>query len=63
MATSSYGTDDRYQYLALIMLLPMILFFDAIRKWINEDANSKIITSIEAEQANIKFAKQVRVEG
>ncbi|GMH89531.1 hypothetical protein TrST_g11353 [Triparma strigata] len=58
MATSSYGTDDRYQYLALIMLLPMILFFDAIRKWINEDANSKIITSIEAEQANIKFAKQ-----
>ncbi|GMI17714.1 hypothetical protein TrLO_g1105 [Triparma laevis f. longispina] len=58
MATSSYGTADRYQYLALIMLLPMILFFDAIRKWINEDANSKIITSIEAEQANIKFAKQ-----
>jgi len=58
MATSSYSTEDRYQYLALVLLLPLILFFDAIRKWINEDANSKIINSIEAEQANIKFAKQ-----
>ena len=67
MAISSYETnkanpeiDDRYHYLALILLLPAILFFDAIRKWIHEDANSKVINSIEAEQANIKFAKQVR---
>ena len=43
MATSSYSTEDRYQYLALVLLLPLILFFDAIRKWVNEDANSKII--------------------
>jgi hypothetical protein len=58
MAISSYNTDDRYQYLALVVLLTGILFFDAIRKWISEDANSKIINSIESEQANIKFAKQ-----
>ena len=40
------------------MLLTGILFFDAIRKWVTEDQNSKNINSIEAEQANIKFAKQ-----
>ena len=58
MATSSYDAKDKWQYLALVVILPMSLFYTTIRKWIYEDGNSKIITSIEAEQANIKFAKQ-----
>jgi len=57
-SSSLRTSQDRYQYLGLTLLLPTILFFDAIRKWVNEDANSKIINSIEAEQENIKFAKQ-----
>jgi hypothetical protein len=58
MAISSYQSEDKYQYLGLTLLLPTILFFDAIRKWVHEDGNSKVINSIESEQENIKFAKQ-----
>jgi hypothetical protein len=58
MAISSYPPEDQYQYLAITLLLPSILFFDAIRKWVHEDGNSKVINSIESEQENIKFAKQ-----
>ena len=58
MTFSSYNENEKYEYLGLILLIACASFFDALRKWIKEDNISKEMSSIEAEQENVKYARQ-----
>jgi len=58
MTFSSFDENEQYEYLGLVLLIAASSLFDALRKWVKEDNISKELGSIEAEQENVKYARQ-----